>query len=143
MGIRLDWESDSASAGKSAYVATEDPALKRKRAAARAKFLLVFTGTAIVFGVLALVVTWRLNEANAYIESLLRDTVEAEFAALRIGDWNAFGSIQRSASEEWLTEQRALFDDVQIEKTKGTVQLDGVIRSVEVDGTRGRVLVDW
>lgn len=144
MGIRLDWESDSASSGKaSSYVAKEDPERRRARARARARFLLVFLGGLIVLGVLAAVVVWRLNEANAYIESLLRDTVEAEFAALRLGDWNAYTDIQRSATADWTVQQRGAFDAFQSRKLSGQVNLSGTVRDVEIDGTRGRVMVEW
>lgn len=144
MGIRLDWESDSVSSGKgSSYVAKEDPERRRARVRARARFLLIFLSGVFACAVIAAVVVWRLNEANAYIESLLRDTVEAEFAALRIGDWNAFSEIQRSATEDWRRQQREVFDVLQAKKLSGSVQLTGTVRSVEIDGTRGRVMVEW
>lgn len=145
MGIRLDWESDSASTSSKngSYVAREDPARRRARVKARARFLLFLMGAVMALLVVAAIVTWRLSEANAFIESMLRDTVEGEFAALRIGDWNAFADIQRSASPDWLVQQRGLFDVVQGRKQRGEVELTGTVRSVDIDGTRGRVMVEW
>lgn len=145
MGIRLDWESDTTSSGgkPSSYVAKEDPERRRARMKARLRFLAVLAVCLFVAGVLIAMIAWRLNEANAYIESLLRDTVEAEFAALRIGDWNAFADIQRSATSDWLAQQRSLYDAVQAQKRDGTIDLTGTVRELDIDGTRGRVLVEW
>lgn len=145
MGIRLDWESDSASAGDKggSYVAREDPERRRARLRARARFLLVVAVGVMALAVLAAVVTWRLHEANAFIETLLRDTVEGEFAALRIGDWFAYAEIQRSATDDWLVQQRAVFDTVQAAKQRGEIELSGTVRGVQIDGTRGRVMVEW
>jgi hypothetical protein len=145
MGIRLDWESDSARSGNKdgSYVAREDPAHKRARARARTRFLITLIVAAMLLGGIGAIITWRLNEANAFIESLLRDTVESEFAALRIGDWNAFAAIQRSATDDWTVQQRTVFDNVQQQKQQGQIELTGTVRGVEIDGTRGRVMVEW
>lgn len=145
MGIRLDWESDSARSGNKdgSYVAREDPEQKRARVRARTRFLLTLIIVVMLLGGIGLIVTWRLNEANAFIESLLRDTVESEFAALRIGDWNAFAAVQRSATDDWTVQQRTVFNDVQQRKQQSKIELTGTVRDLQIDGTRGRVMIEW
>jgi hypothetical protein len=141
MGIRLDWEIESEHAG--AHSATEDPNVVQARRRVRARFVITFLmALAVVLGIGAFIV-WRLNEGEQRIEQFLRDTVSSEVAALRIGDWNAFSNIQRSADQTWTdVQQRQFFDDIQTAKTETDIQLTGTIRDVEIDGSRGRVLVE-
>jgi hypothetical protein len=141
MGIRLDWEVE-AGAGTS-HVAEEDPNARRQRRTARTRFILILLGITLLVGVVISVITWRLNEANAYIESLLMDTFEAEFSALRIDNWEAFNQLQRSADPNWEVTQRAKFDQIQSLKLTGQIQLSGVARAIDIDGTRARVLASW
>ncbi len=141
MGVQLDWEVDSGPGSRT--VATEDPNRRRQRRVVRLRFLAMMFGVIFGLAVTVAVVIWRLNEANAYIESLMRDTVEAEFAALRLGDKTAFNNIQRSATDDWLTYQTQIFDAFQNGKLAGTITLTGMIRGVEIDGTRGRAVVEW
>jgi hypothetical protein len=141
MGIRLDWEIESEHAG--AHSATEDPNVIQARRRVRARFVITFLmALAVILGIGAFVV-WRLNEGEQRIEQFLRDTVESEVAALRIGDWNAFASIQRSADQSWTdAQQRQFFDDIQTAKAETDIQLTGTVRDVEIDGSRARVLVE-
>lgn len=141
MGIRLDWEVDSGPGSRT--VATEDPNRRKQRRNLRLRFLAVILGLAFGLGTVAAVIIWRLNESNAYIESLLRDTVEAEFAALRLGDKTAFLTIQRSATDDWLNYQSQIFDAFQNGKQSGAIGLSGAVRGLEIDGTRGRAVVEW
>ncbi len=141
MGIRLDWEIESENAGK--HSATEDPNVIRTRRQVRVRFLLTFLVVlGIVLGVGALIV-WRLNEGERRLEQFLRDTVESEVTALRLGDWNAFSRVQRSADSNWIDiQQSRFFDDIQAAKLETDITLTGTIRDVEIDGSRGRVLVE-
>jgi hypothetical protein len=141
MGIRLDWEIESENAG--AHSATEDPNVIQARRRIRARFVITFLlALAVVLGLGAFVV-WRLNEGEQRIEQFLRDTVSSEVAALRIGDWNAFSNIQRSADQNWIeVQQKRFFDQMQTAKAETDIQLTGTVRDVEIDGSRGRVLVE-
>lgn len=141
MGIKLDWEIESEQAG--AHTATEDPNVVRSRRRVQVRFLITFLLVlGIVLGVGALLV-WRLNEGERRIEQFLRDTVESEVTALRIGDWNAFSQVQRSADPNWTdVQQRAFFDEIQTAKIETDIDLTGTVRDVEIDGSRGRVLVE-
>lgn len=141
MGIRLDWEVDSGPGSRT--VATEDPNQRKQRRAVRLRFLALMFGVMFGLATVVAVVIWRLNESNAFIESLLRDTVEAEFAALRLGDKNAFLSIQRSATDDWVNYQTQIFDAFQNGKLAGAINLTGTVRGIEIDGTRGRAVVEW
>jgi hypothetical protein len=97
---------------------------------------------ALIIGGAVGAVVYRWNQVNRQIEQLLRDTVAAEVAALRIGDWNSFARIQRSATEDWVTEQRRHFDDYQLLlENNPTAQLTGHILDVTIDGQRARVQV--
>lgn len=141
MGIHLDWEIESDASG--VHTATEDPNVTRSRRGAQVRFLVtLLVIIAVIAGVIA-VIEWRLHDADLRIENFLRDTVDAEIAALRISDWTSFANIQRSADSGWLdVRQRQYFDDVQTLKTEGRIQLTGAIRDLLIDGTRGRILVE-
>jgi hypothetical protein len=75
------------------------------------------------------------------IEQLLRDTVDAEVAALRIGDLTAFLSSQCSATDDWLVAQQETFNSYQALKVEHDVELTGQVTNATIDGSRGRVQV--
>lgn len=139
MGIRLDWEVDSEQTQIKS--GGEDPVTRRQRRLARLR-LLLFVG--IILGLIAaglVFVNTRLQSVDSEVEQALRNTVDAEVAALRLGDLNAFSQAQRSASTDWLDTQRNLFYDYQALKTQPSVQLTGQILDVTIDKTRARVMV--
>ena len=140
MGIRLDWEIESDRAGT--YDAREDPENLRLRRRAQIRILVVIFFLAAILGGIGLLVVWQLNQTDAYIETLLRNTVEAEVAALRIGDWDAYSETQRSANDEWTLVQRGTFEGYQNLKLTNDLQLTGTVRDVEIDGLRARVMVE-
>src|SRR5690606_4339781 len=112
MGIKLDWEIESEKSG--AHTATEDPQVIRSRRRAQLRFVVTFGLILAILGGIGAFLAWRLEEADSRIEQFLRDTVEAEVAALRIGDWNAFYNAQRSADPLWAeNRQRAFFEQYQ------------------------------
>ena len=140
MGLRLDWEIEA----ERSVVRDrgEDPHAAQRRRAARFRLLLTVGLVVLIVGGLAGAVLYRWNQVNRQIEQLLRDTVAAEVTALRIGDWNSFARIQRSATEDWLTAQRNTFDDYQrLLESNPTAQLTGHILDVTIDGQRARVQV--
>ncbi len=139
MGIRLDWEIEA----EQSHVRSggEDPLAARQRRARRLRFLLVIVIVMALIGGAAAVVNWRLRAVDSQIEEVLRNTVDAEVAALRIGDLDAFTAVQRSASQDWLMAQEATFDHYQALKQGEQIQLTGQISDVAIDGTRARVQV--
>ena len=104
MGIRLDWEIEAEQTQM--HNGGEDPFAARVRRRARLRFHLILAVFLAIIGAVALAINWRLQEVDAEIEQLLRDTVGAEVAALRIGDYQAFADIQRSGAESWLISQQ-------------------------------------
>lgn len=139
MGIRLDWEIEAEQSRMQR--AGEDPVLARQRRLARVRFLLFLLVIIAIFGGIVAVIVWRLRTVDAQIEQALRNTIDAEVAALRIGDYNAFAVVQRSASDDWLRIQQSLFNEYQDLKTHQAVQLTGQILDVTIDNTRARVEV--
>lgn len=140
MGIRLDWDIETEKSGT--YNAQEDPRMRRLRRQRRRRVILLLIAVGAVFVGLGAVLIWRLTAADLAIETVLRNTVEAEVAALRIGDWNAFNAAQRSADPSWEPRQRALFDQYQALKAERDISLTGTVRDVTIDGQRARVVVE-
>jgi hypothetical protein len=139
MGIRLDWEIEAEKS--TVRHAGEDPAARQQRRRARLWFGLILLAVAgLIAGVIALA-QWRLRMVDAEIEQLLRNTVAAEVTALRLGDLNAFMDAQRSASQDWLRGQTALFQEYQQLKLQRDVQFTGQILNLTIEDTRARVEV--
>jgi hypothetical protein len=139
MGIHLDWEVEAEQTHTQR--AGEEPLSARKRRLARLRFLLFILVLLGIFAGLAGVVVWRLQTLDSQVEQALRSTVEAEVAALRLGDFAAFSSAQRSASGDWLQSQQQLFNQYQDLKLQQSLELTGQILDVKVDRTRARVTV--
>lgn len=140
MGIKLDWEIEA----EQAQVRSEgeDPEAIRRRRQARFRLLLMILFI-IALGVGAYAgVQWRLRQVDQQIEQMLVDTVDAEVAAIRIGDKAAFLGVQRSATEDWLIAQEASFDHYQTLKLDSDVTLTGRVVETTVDKLRGRVVVE-
>ncbi len=141
MGIRLDWEIE---AEQEHYQQSggEDPDAKRKRRRARARFLVVLFIMLALVGAGVGVVALRIRQVQLDTEQVVRDSVTAEVAALRLGDRNAFMDMQRSASDDWLQQQGAVFDRYQALKQTEDVNLTGQVLNVQVDDARARVEVE-
>ncbi len=139
MGIQLDWEIESRQAGKSKG---EDEDIKRTRRRRLIRFFL-FVGilVGIASGIVYAVVN-QLSAAEQQLGDLLVETVEAEVGALRIGDNATFMALQRSATNEWYLVQEQTFEDYQELKSTEDIQLIGRVLDTEIDGQRGRVLVE-
>lgn len=140
MGIRLDWDVETEKSG--VYNAKEDPEMARLRRQRRRRILFTVIGLMIILGAVGGLFVWRLAETDNAIEALLRNTIDAEIAALRIGDWNAFRAAQRSADPAWEPYQRQVFDYYQTLKVERDLQLTGTVRSVIIDKLRARVVVE-
>lgn len=140
MGVRLDWEIE---AEQSQVRNTgEDPAEARKRRLARFRLLFFILLVLVLIGAVVGGIRLRLDQINGEIEQALRNTVETEVTALRLGDWQAFADAQRSASGDWLQRQEQTFNQYQDLKLQQTIQLTGTIRDITVDKTRARVAVE-
>jgi hypothetical protein len=139
MGIRLDWEIEAEQGQIKS--AGEDMVALRQRRVARVRLLIFVLAVAAFFGGIAALITWRLRTVDDQIAQLLRDTVDAEVAALRIGDQTAFLAAQRSASEEWAGQQAQLFTAYQDLKQKQDIQLTGQILDLTINENRARVAV--
>lgn len=140
MGIRLDWEIEA----EQSHIRSsgEDPTSIRRRRLRRLRFLVVLGVMGLIIAGVAAVINWRLRTVDTQIESVLRNTVDAEIAALRIGDLDAFTAAQRSASQDWLIAQDTAFNEYQRLKESQQIQLTGQISDVTIDGTRARVQVE-
>jgi hypothetical protein len=141
VSIRLDWEIEAEQAHQS-QTAGEDPESKRKRRVARLRVLGFVALTLMVLAVIAVLLIWRLRTVEQEIEELLRNTVDAEVAALRLGDANGFLSAQCSATDDWLVKQQTVFDGYQSLMVEHNVQLTGRILGVTIESSRARVLVE-
>lgn len=140
MGIQLDWQVESE---RSRQKATEDPSAKHERRRQRRRLLVFMIIVASLLGGVILAVQWRINQVDQRTEADLRATVDVELTALRIGNRSNFINVQRSASEDWMNGQHALFDEYQSFKQNGWLG-EAEILDIEVDHNqpRGRVLVE-
>lgn len=141
MGIRLDWEIESE---KEVMQQTgEDPAAVLARRLARLRLLVVLVMVLALIGVVVFAVSRRLEDIDRYYETLLRDTVEAEVTALRIGSEPAFLAVQHQGNTDWLRFQETTFASYAQLKVERDIQLTGRVLAIEVDGQRrGRVMIE-
>jgi hypothetical protein len=96
-----------------------------------------------VLGSVLIAIQWRLNDVENQLEQDLRDTVEIELAALRIGNRQNFMDVQRSASQDWLNSQEALFDEYQQIKQLGEPGNYKILDvTLDDERPRARVLIE-
>ncbi|MFW5691610.1 MAG: hypothetical protein ACOCXZ_03825 [Chloroflexota bacterium] len=140
MSIRLDWEVESEQSRTS--TTGEDPSVRRKRRRGYVSLLLTLLLIGAVLGGVVVFVVERVNQVTESLETALRDTVQAEIVALRIGDWNAFAAVQRSATGDWLRQQRTEFENYQrILLESEDTRLTGQVLDITLDDPRARVEV--
>lgn len=138
--VKLDWEIESDRVAEHEH--QEDEKERKSRGRKPLRLLLVIL---IFLGLIAaavFLVQQRLRQISEWEQELLSQTTEAEVAALRFGDRQAYMALQRSASDEWLASQSALFDTYQSKKVSSDIQLTGRVIDVAIDGSRGRVQVE-
>jgi hypothetical protein len=134
----LDWRIEAEQVQRRAG---EDPRSRRRRwrkLTRLALFILVVIG--IVSGI-TLAVVARLSSVDAQLRQHLVDSAQAEVTALRLGDFESFMGLQRSASDAWITGQRDRFNRYQELKTNAGLELTGEAVSATIDGQRGRVVL--
>ncbi|MGQ9908077.1 MAG: hypothetical protein ACUVS2_04495 [Candidatus Flexifilum sp.] len=140
MGIQLDWEVE---AGRERVRHTgEDPEAVRARRRARARALIVMLIVIGLIGGAIGALLLRLEAVEQAEIADLRAVVAAEITALRLGDQRAFLQFQRSASEDWIERQRAVFNRYRQELVTSGLQLPGTIRAIDVQDRTARVIVE-
>lgn len=141
MGIQLDWdiEADTARFRK---VHQEDPQERRRRWRKLFRFILIIVLLLAVVVAAVYLIQRRLEQVDGRLEQLLKDTIAAEVAALRIGNEAGFMDIQRSATDDWLLHQQQVFDAYQNLKISSDIQLTGTVTDIEISGQRARALVE-
>lgn len=139
MGIRLDWQVESE---QTELRAQEDPEARQRRRVAQRRLALLVIAIGSLLCLVASLVIWRLQQVDNRYRGDLIDTVEAEVAALRLGDLDAFMRIQRSRSGPFLIEQTHEFETYQKLKQAHRVQLSGEVLDVAIDDKTGRVVVE-
>lgn len=139
MGIKLDWDIDSEQGRQRQH--KEDPRNRRARYGGFLRLLLVVILFLGAIGGIAYGIYWRWNTVNDQLETVLTNTVQAEVAALRIGNYDEFMSFQRSADDEWLVDQTQRFDTYQRLKLEADVSLTGHILDTTIVDRRARVQV--
>jgi hypothetical protein len=140
MGVKLDWDIEAEQNKQKEH--KEDAQERSSRYFASLRLLLailVFAG--ILWGIVYLI-NQRWEQVNQRLEQVLEDTVQAEIAALRVGNFDDYINMQRSATDDWLLSQRAVYEEYQSLKASADVTLSGRIVSTEVSGERGRVQVE-
>lgn len=137
--IRLEWDIESQQIDKSD---SEDPKLKWARRRGLFRLLLLIC---ILVGLVIAVLLFaqnRLEDVERQLDQLLLDTVEAEVAAIRIGDFDTFMNLQRSATDDWLNLQQITFQNYEYLKSNADLQLTGRVTDTEIIEQRGRALVE-
>lgn len=140
MGVKLDWDIEAEKGKKKEHREDKQQRGARYRGVFRL-FLTIAIFSCILGGGVYLLFQ-RLEQVNQQIEQLLSDTVLAEVATLRVGDLTAFEAFQRSATEDWLINQREVYNAYQSLKVESNIVLSGRVLDVEVDGQRARVQVE-
>lgn len=137
--IQLEWDIESRKIEKSDG---EDPKTKWAR---RRNLLRLFLLICIMLGIVVaglLFADNRLREVDAELDQLLRDTVDVEVAALRIGDFDTFMNLQRSATDEWLNTQQSVYRNYESLKSTTDLTLTGNVLDTEIQEQRGRAMVE-
>lgn len=140
MGVKLDWDIEAEKGKHKEH--REDGEQRKSRRLGVFRLLLVVAVFALFLGAIVYLVFQRVEQVDQYVEQLLTDTVQAEVAALRVGDLDAFLAQQKSATGDWEVTQSQTFEAYQSLKVSSDVVLSGRIISVEIDDQRGRVQVE-
>lgn len=139
MSIKLDWQIE---AERIQDRATESNEARRRRRQQRRR-LILFTLLLVFFGgATALLVRLRLEDVDNQLRQSLIDSLQAELAALRIGNYGDFMAFQRSAGENWYIVQGERFQLYQRLKIERGLVLTGTVFDATVDGQRGRVVFE-
>jgi hypothetical protein len=139
LSIKLDWQIEAERVFERSGEDSESRAARRRRQVQIVlAALLLIVGLASAAGL----VWMRLQTVDNTLRQTLIDTAQAEVASLRIGDYLAFSSLQRSASETWLKYQSTRFNLYQDMKAQNRLVLTGSVVSATVDRQRGRIVLE-
>jgi hypothetical protein len=139
VSIKLDWQIE---AERIHERASESPEARAQRIRQRRR-LILFTMLLIFFiGVSALLILLRLEDVDNQLRQSLIDTLQAELAALRIGNYGDYMLLQRSAGDNWYIVQGERFQHYQQLKIERNLILSGNVFDATVDGLRGRVVFE-
>ena len=135
-GIQFEWDVDSDVQVHKAQPSSQG----RKRRWLRAILFLLFPILLIslIVGFLA----FQLGQIERENIQLLNQTVQAEVAALRLGDEETYLDFQRSATSDWQNAQQNYFAQIQERKLVDSLELSGNVISTEIDDSRARVQVE-
>jgi len=137
--VKLDWDIENEKGRSQLHKGKQREQRSRTRSLIRLLFVIaVFLG---IVGAVFFLIEQRWNQVNDRLEELLVQTVQSEVAALRIGDVDNFMAIQRSATEDWLLTQEAVYQQYQDLKATSEIVLSGQVVDVAIDGQRGRAQV--
>lgn len=137
--IRLEWNIESQRIDRANG---EDPLARRARRRTLLRFSILIAALLVLLAAIGALVQKRLLDVQAQMEQLLRDTVSAEVAALRIGDVFTYLNLQYGDNLEWRREQQATFRHYSDLKTRGNLILTGTVLDLEIDGQRARATVE-
>ena len=139
MGVKLDWQVE---AERVHNRVGEDPRSRRRRRLRRLRVTVLILAATLVMGTIGALILSRLSYVEGVIERSLLETVQAEIAALRIGNYPDFIALQRSSSDAWFQVQTEKFYRYQDLKSSAGLNLTGVVSSIAVDSQRGRVVLE-
>jgi hypothetical protein len=140
VGVRLDWQIETERLEKRS---SEDPEQKRQRRLKRLRLLLFTLGMVISVCVVGAVIWFRLYTVDEQLKRELMQTVQAETATIRVGDFTQYISIQRTApGGTWFQEQSDRFKRYQDLKSNSSVQLLGNVVDIAIDSPRARVTLE-
>ena len=140
MGVELDWNIES-ERGRNKHK-QDDPEERRASWRALRRLIVGIVVLVLISALIVYLVSKRSEQIDNAIDKLLRDTVESEIAALRIGDETAYIAMQRSAAPEWEMAQRTTYSVYQSQKLSTDLQLSGRIADVVINKQRARVQVE-
>jgi hypothetical protein len=137
--IRLEWNIESQKIDRANG---EDPGAQRARRRTLLRFALLLVVLVALLGAAGVLVRQRLLDVQQQMEQLLRDTVNAEVAALRIGDVHTFLNLQHGDDANWRHEQQTRFQTYSEMKISDDLILTGTILELAIDGQRARAAVE-
>lgn len=137
--IRLEWNIESQKIDRANG---EDPQAQRARRRTFLRFLLLLVILLALIGAAGFLVRGRLQDVEKQMEQLLRDTVNAEVAALRIGDVYTFLNLQQDGDHAWRQMQQTTFQRYSELKSTENLILTGTVLDLDIDGQRARATVE-
>lgn len=137
--VQLEWKIESRPVD---LTDSDDPkAIRSRRRAILWLASLILLLLLLALGA-AFALRQRAMQRQIDLENLLRDTVKAEAASLRIGDINTWLGIQDGRDPGWRLRQQATFRQYSEMKARGDIQLPGTIHELRIEGQVARVVVE-